>query len=423
MAAGIWLQSALGLLGLCGLAWLVSEDRRTAPWRTIAVGLGLQLAIALLLLRVPPVRQVVGLANDVVGALAAANAAGANFVFGYVGGAAPPFEQAGTGTTLILAFQTLTLVILISALTAVLIHWRILPWLVRGFGALLQRPFGVSGAAGLGTAANIFVGMVEAPLFIRDHVGRLSRSDLFVVMCGGMATIAGTMFAVYTQIVENVVPGAAGHLLTASVISAPAAIMIARLMVPPNPDGPDDATPATMEPPGYGGTMDAITEGTRTGLSLYLHIVAMLLVLVALVHLANLALGAATAFADSPLTLERVFGWIMAPLTWLMGVPWGEAAAAGALLGTKTVLNEFLAFVQLVQLDPDALSPRSELIMTYALCGFANFGSLGIMIGGLGTLAPERRHEIVGLGFKAIVGGTLATCCTGAVVGLIGGVA
>jgi CNT family concentrative nucleoside transporter len=418
MGAGIWLQGIVGLFGLCGLAWLLSKDRRAPPWRTIFVGLGLQFAIALLLLRVPPVRSGIGFANEVVDALAAANAAGSGFVFGYVGGATAPFEVLDRLKLMVLAFQTLTLVILISALTAVLIHWRVLPWLVRGFGALLRRPFGLSGAAGLGTAANIFVGMVEAPLFIRQYVASLSRSDLFVVMCAGMATIAGTMFVIYATYVETVLPDAAGHLLTASVISAPAAIMFARLMEPP----PPGAAPreATISPPGYRGTMDAITAGTQTGLSLYLNIVAMLLVLVALVELANLVLGAATSFMDTPLTLQRIFGWAMAPLAWLMGVPWSEATAAGALLGTKTVLNEFLAYLQLAALDPATLSPRSDLIMTYALCGFANFGSLGIMIGGLSTIAPERRPEIARLGIRSIVGGTLATCCTGAVVGLIG---
>jgi CNT family concentrative nucleoside transporter len=420
MTAGAWLQGIIGLTGLCGLAWLVSENRRIGPWRAVAAGLGLQFALALLLLQVPPVRAVVNLATAAVEVLAGANRAGGQFVFGFLGGAEPPFDTVDSGKTLILAFQTLTLVILISALTAVLIQWRVLPWIVRAFSALVRRPFGISGAAGLGMAANIFVGMVEAPLFIRDHLARLSRSDLFVVMGGGMATIAGTMFAVYSQIIADVVPDAAGHLLTASVISAPAAIMIARIMVPPAGPGPAEADETDIEVPSYGGTMDAITKGTRTGLDLYLNIVAMLLVLVALVHLANVLLGFATGFAEEPLTLERVFGWCLAPLAWLMGIPASEAATAGALLGTKTVLNEFLAYLQLVGLEPGALTPRSELIMTYALCGFANFGSLGIMIGGLGTLAPTRRDEIVELGLKSIAGGTLATCCTGAVVGLVG---
>jgi CNT family concentrative nucleoside transporter len=416
----MWLQSVAGLLGICGLAWLASENRPRRPWGLIAVGLGMQLLLALLLLRAPGFRDAISLANGAVEALAAATRAGGSFVFGYLGGAALPFEVIENRSTLVLAFQVLTLVILVSALTSLLIHWRILPWVVRGFSALLERPFRLGGAAGLGMAANIFVGMVEAPLFIRDHLARLSRSDLFVVMCGGMATIAGTMFAVYTGIVETVVPGAAGHLLTASVISAPAAIMIARLLVPPAPDAVIEAA-ATITPPDYAGAMDAITDGTRTGLGLFLNIVAMLLVLVALVYLVNLMLGAAPTLGGAPLSLERIFGWVMAPLAWLMGLPWSEAAAGGALLGTKTVLNEMLAYSQLATLPPETLSPRSRLIMTYALCGFANFGSLGIMIGGLSTLVPERRAEIAALGMKSILGGLLATCCTGGIVGLVGG--
>jgi CNT family concentrative nucleoside transporter len=420
MSTGIWLQTAGGLLAICALAWLVSEHRGRPPWRPIVAGLGMQVLLAVILLHVPGVNDAIQLANRAVEALQDATRAGAGFVFGYLGGADLPFAPLPDGNALILAFQVLTLVIVVSALTALLIHWRVLPWVVRGFAALLERPFGLGGAAGLGMAANIFVGMVEAPLFIRDHLARMTRSDLFVVMCGGMATIAGTMFAVYTQIVEPIVPGAAAHLLTASVISAPAAIMIARLMVPPDPAAPADAA-ATMTPPDYRSSMDAITDGTLTGLGLYLNIVAMLLVLVAIVHLVNQVLGAAPDLGGQALSLERIFGWVMAPLAWLIGVPWSEASAAGALLGTKTVLNEFLAYTQLAALPPGTLSPRSELIMTYALCGFANFGSLGIMIGGLGTLAPERRSEIVGLGLKSIVAGTLATCCTGAVVGLVGG--
>ena len=417
MTTGLYLQGLFGLLGLCALAWLISENRRALPWRALAAGLGLQFLLAVALLRVAPVRGAFEAVNDAVAALQAATAAGSAFVFGYVGGGAPPFEVINPNNSLVLAFQALTLIIVISALTAVLIHWRILPLLVRGFSALLQKPFGLGGAAGLGTAANIFVGMVEAPLFIRDHIARLSRSDLFVVMCGGMATIAGTVLFLYAAVIGDAVSDAAGHLLAASVISAPAAVMIARIMVPPTvAAGPEAATAA---PPAYASTMDAITEGTRSGVGLYLNIAAMLLVLVALVHLVNQVIGLLPAVADAPLTLERIFGWFMAPLAWLMGVPWAEAQTAGSLLGTKTVLNEFLAYLRLADLPAGELSDRSRLIMTYALCGFANFGSLGIMIGGMSTLAPERRQEIVGLGLRSIAGGTLATCCTGSIVGLI----
>ena len=418
MTIGVYLQGLLGLLGLCALAWLISENRRARPWRALAAGLGLQALLAVALLRVAPIRGAFEGVNDAVGALQAATSAGSAFVFGYVGGGAPPFEAINPNNSLVLAFQALTLIIVISALTAVLIHWRVLPWLVRGFSALLEKPFGLGGAAGLGTAANIFVGMVEAPLFIRDHIARLSRSDLFVVMCGGMATIAGTVLFLYAGVIGDSVPDAAGHLLAASVISAPAAVMMARIMVPPVA-GAGRAEVARAAPPTYSSTMDAITEGTRSGVGLYINIAAMLLVLVALVHLANQVMGLLPAVADAPLSLERVFGWFMAPLAWLMGVPWAEAQTAGSLLGTKTVLNEFLAYLRLAELPAGELSDRSRLIMTYALCGFANFGSLGIMIGGLATLAPQRREEIVSLGIRSIAGGTLATCCTGSIVGLI----
>jgi CNT family concentrative nucleoside transporter len=319
-------------------------------------------------------------------------------------------------STLVLAFQILPLILVVSALTAVLTYWKVLPIVVRGFSRLLQKPFGIGGAVGLGTAANIFVGMVEAPLFVRHYLATMSRSGLFVVMCSGMATIAGTVLFIYATLIETVIEGAAGHLVVASVISAPAAVMIARIMVPGEREDAGDA----LTPPRYASTMDAVTQGTQSGLALYLNVVAMLLVLVALVKLVNIGLGILPDFHGEPLSLQRVLGFLMSPLAWLMGIPWDQSAVAGALLGTKTVLNEFLAYIDLAQVPPDQLSPRSRLIMTYALCGFANFGSLGILIGGLTTMAPERRAEIVDLGLRSIVGGTLATCCTGSVVALIG---
>ncbi|MGI9264335.1 MAG: NupC/NupG family nucleoside CNT transporter, partial [Gammaproteobacteria bacterium] len=255
------------------------------------------------------------------------------------------------------------------------------------------------------------------PLFIRDYLSKMSRADLFVVMCGDMATIAGTMLVLYATILSDTIPDAAGHLLVASIISAPAAVMMARIMVPEH-TAHDHAELRQQHL--YTSTMDAITDGTRSGLNLFLNIIAMLLVLVALVQIVNGLLGLLPEIGGTALSLERMLGWLMAPIAWLMGVPWSEAAMAGTILGTKTVLNELLAYLQLVEIPKGDLSERTRLILTYALCGFANFGSLGIMIGGLSTLAPERRKEIVDLGIRSIVGGTLATCCTGAVVGLIG---
>ncbi|MEE8429126.1 MAG: nucleoside transporter C-terminal domain-containing protein [Gammaproteobacteria bacterium] len=410
------LHSALGLAALTAMAWAISENRRAVKVKIALAGVALQIAVALVLLKVPPVTQLFSALNSMVLVLQEATEAGASFVFGYLGGGPLPFEVSQPGASFILAFRALPLVIVVSALTAVLTYWRILPLIVRGFSALLERSMGVGGAVGLGAAANIFVGMVEAPLFIRPYLRTITRSELFVIMCVGMATIAGTVLILYANILGDTIPNAVGHLLIASLISAPAAITIAKLMVPETgvPTSVDQGIPSNA-----GSTMDAVTKGTQSGLMLLLNIMAMLVVLVALVHLVNTVLALIPDVAGAPITLQRLLGFAMAPVTWLMGVPWHEASTAGALMGTKTVLNEFLAFLQLTELPAEALSPRSQLIMTYALCGFANFGSLGILIGGLSTMVPERQQEIVALGPKSIVAGTLATCCTGAVVGML----
>jgi concentrative nucleoside transporter, CNT family len=401
---------------LTGLAWLLSENRRAVSWRVPAVGLGLQFFVAVLLLKVPQTRALFAMLNDGVVALQAASEAGTSFVFGYLGGAPLPFEETQVGSSLVFAFRSLPLVIVVSALTSLLTYWRILPLIVRGFSFVFQKSFGVGGAVALSTAANIFVGTVEAPLFIRAYLRQLTRAELFMVMCGGMASIAGTVLFLYVSILSPVIADAAGQLVTASIMSAPAAIMIAWLMVPLDSRATAAALSADMLP--ATSSMDAITQGTERGLALFLNIVAMLIVLVALVQLANATLSLLPAVGGAELTLERMLGWLMAPVVWLMGVPWSEAPVAGSLMGIKTVLNEFLAYLRLAELDA-SLSERTRMIMTYALCGMANFGSLGIIIGGLTALVPERRGEIVGLGLKSIVGGTLATCCTGAIVGIV----
>jgi CNT family concentrative nucleoside transporter len=329
-----------------------------------------------------------------------------------------PFELKVPGGEFILAFQVLPLVLVMSVLTTLLFHWRILPPIVRGFAWALERTLGVGGAVGLSTAANIFVGMVEAPLFIRPYLAKLSRGELFIVMTGGMAGIAGTVFVVYATILRPLIPDVAGHLVAASVLSAPLAIVISQIMVPDSRHLGSIETLAEPEPVAAG-SMDAIVKGTAVGLQLLLNICAMLIVLIALVHLANAILGLLPDVAGAPLTLQRMLGVVMAPVCWLIGIPWEEAAIAGALMGIKTILNELVAYVQLAELPADALSPRSRIIMLYALCGFANFGSLGIMIGGLAVMAPERRDEVISLGFKSIVSGTLATCLMGALVGTL----
>ena len=412
------LRSACGLIALMALAWVLSEQRRAVPWKTVAYAVLLQLVIAVVLLKMPGARQIFIVLNTLVMALETATQAGTSFVFGYLGGAAPPFKEiSGGGSTYILAFRGLPLILVASALSSVLFYWRILPQVVRGFAWLLKKSLGIGGAEGLAAATNVFLGMVEAPLFVRPYLARMSRGELFALMSCGMATIAGTVMVLYASILRPIIPDVLGHLLIASIISAPAAIAIARIMIPSPESRITDAELSVASP--AGSTMEAITNGTIDGVKLLINIIALLVVLVALVKLVNLALGWLPMIGGQPITLQLILGWIMAPVVWLIGIPWQECIAAGSLMGTKTILNEFLAYLQLGQLPAGTLSPRSHMIMIYALCGFANFGSLGIMIGGLGMMAPERRSEIVALGLKSIVAGTLATCMTGAIVGML----
>jgi CNT family concentrative nucleoside transporter len=412
------LQSCLGALVIPAIAFALSENHGAVSWRRVLPAMALTVILTLLLLKIPASRSAFAAANAAVDAVAAATRAGTSFVFGYVGGGALPFDPKFPGSEFILAFQALPLVLVMSVLTTLLFYWRILPPVVRGFSRVLERTLGVGGAVGLSTAANIFVGMVEAPLFIRPYLARLTRAELFIVMTGGMAGIAGTVLVLYATILRPLIPDVAAHLLIASVLGAPAAILISELMVPETKNTATEGEYADP-PPVATSTMDAIVNGTTEGLALLLNIVAMLIVLVALVHLANSILGLLPDIAGGKVTLQRMLGLVMAPVCWLMGLPWSEAIRGGELMGIKTVLNELVAYVELSKLPPEALSDRSRLILLYALCGFANFGSLGIMIAGLTTMAPERRDEIVSLGPKTIVSGTLATCTIGAMVGAI----
>jgi CNT family concentrative nucleoside transporter len=410
------LQSAFGLLALAALAWLASEDRRAVSLKGVVAALALQLALGALLVKLPGTQVVFLALNRAVGALQVATLAGTSFVFGYLGGGPLPFAPIRPGAQFVLAFQALPLILVMSALSAVLFHWRVLPGVVRLFAWALRRTLGVGGALGVVVSSNVFLGMVESPLLIRPYLAELTRNELFTTMTCGMAMIAGTVMVVYATFLRGVVPDPIGQLLTASIISAPGSILVARLMVPES--GRMTAGEATP-PAEYRSTMDAVARGTADGVQLLINIVAMLVVLVALVALLNKGLGLLPAWGGAPVTLQRLLGYLMAPVAWLMGVPWAEAGTAGALLGTKTVLNEFLAYLDLAAIPADALSPRSKLIVTYALCGFANFGSLGIMIGGLGTLAPARRNEVVALGLRSILAGTIVTCMTGAVIGIL----
>ncbi|MDP2242020.1 MAG: nucleoside transporter C-terminal domain-containing protein [Burkholderiales bacterium] len=412
------LQSMFGFGALLFIAWLISENRRAVPWRIVISGVVLQVVLAALLFKLPVFKIFFLVLNDALLALERATQAGTSFVFGYLGGGPLPFDETPAGITFILAFRALPLILVVSALTSLLYYWRVLPFIVKSISVVLEKTMGVGGAVGLSTAANIFVGMVEAPLFIRPYLARMSRGELFMVMTGGMAGIAGTVMVLYASLLGPVVPDAMGHILSASIISAPAALVMAALMVPPQGE-PTAGSLAQTQP--ARGAMDAVTRGTLDGLTLLLNIVALLIVLVALVTLANLTLGALPEINGQSVTLQRMLGLLMAPLVWLAGIPWSEAVTAGALMGTKTILNEFIAYADMALLADGELSLRSRLIMTYALCGFANFGSLGILIGGLATMVPDRRDEIVALGMRSIVAGTLATLATGAVAGIFFG--
>jgi len=411
--------SAQGLFGLAvfiALAWLVSENRGAFSWRRVVAGLAVQFAIALVFLQVSWAGEAMFALNRVVDGLMLATQAGTSFVFGYVGGGPAPFDVTDATASFSLAFQSLPIVLVVSALAALLWYWRVLPAIISAVSVVLRRTMRIGGSLGLASAANVFMGMVEAPILIRPKLAQFSRSELFALMSVGMATVAGTVLVLYASVIGTRIDGALGHIITASLISLPAALTISHIMVPetaPRQEA-DTGAPPTL----YRSSMDAIVQGTANGLQLILSIAAMLIVAVALVAIVNIMLGALPDMAGAPITLERALGWVFAPIVWCMGVPWAEAGTAGALMGIKTVLNEFLAYLALADLGP-ALSDRTALIMVYALCGFANPGSIGIMIGGLTAMVPERRDEIISLSGRALVAGTLATCMTGAVVGLV----
>ena len=415
-----FLQPVVGVAALIGVSWAISDNRRRFPWRVVGAGLALQFALAALLIRLPGSQIVFSWIGSGVEALASATEAGTSFVFGFLGGAPLPYDETLPGGSITFAFRVLPMVILISSLAAVLYHYRILPYIVRGFAWALSKTLGINGAASFATAANVFIGMVEAPLMVRPYLAKMSRSDLFIVMVGGMATISGTLFAVYTTMLSGLIPDPAGHLLTASIISAPAAILIARIMSPPDSDDDDGGERVELAQL-YENGIDALTRGVIEGLRLLAYIIGMLIVFLALIELANILL-ALPPLPESwgELSFERIFGWVLAPAAWALGVPWSEATHAGQLLGAKVVLNEFVAYVQMSSLPPGTLSERSGVIMAYALCGFGNFGSIGIMIGGIGAVVPERRLEIAQLGIKSIIAGSIATGMTGAIAGLIG---
>lgn len=410
-------HAPLGMAALLLLAWLCSENRRGIPWRCVIMGLLLQLALALLLLRVPPATKAVFALNRAATALQNATDAGARFVFGYLAGGPLPFVETHPGASFILALQALPLVLTISALASLLFYAGVLQRITGAFAWLLRRFMGISGALALGAAVHVFVGMVEAPLIVRPYLSRMHRGELFALMTCGMAGVAGTVMVIYGMFLAPIVPNALGNIIIASVISTPAGLAIAGLMVPWGP--PDPAPARFIMRDGPVSSLDALVKGTLEGIPILVSIIAVLLVAVAAVALVNMALGLLPHWDGSAVTLERIFALPFRPVMWLIGVPWQETSAAAALMATKTVLNEFVAYLRFSTLPRGTFDPRTRLILTYALCGFANFGSLGIMVGGMGTMVPERRQEIVALGMRSILSGTLATCMSGALAGML----
>jgi concentrative nucleoside transporter, CNT family len=409
------LHQALGLVGLVGLCVALSEDRRAIPVRTVLSALALGLVLAGLFVGVPQLARLLTLLNGAVDALETATRAGTSLVFGFLGGGELPYAESRPGASFVLAFRALPLLLVVSALSALLFHVGVLPLVVRGFARVLSRTLGIGGAVGVSAAANVFVGMVEAPLVVKPYLARLSRGELFIVMTCGMATIAGSVLVLYASIVGPVVPDALGHLLIASFVSTPVAIAVSSTLVPCAVGDGEELTLAPEDP----SALAALTRGTLEGLSLWLNVMAMLIVFVSLVSLANAVLAVLPSVAGAPLSLERVLGWLFSPLAFLIGVPLDEAPMVGALLGKKTVLNELVAYLDLPTAAAAGLSARSRLLAIYALCGFANFGSVGIMLGGLSGLLPEsRRAELASLGLKSVLSGLLATCITAALIGL-----
>ena len=416
------LQSLAGIILIPVIAWILSEARneltRKQIVRITTAGILFQLLIAGIFLLVPQFALLFEWLARGVNALQTATNEGAKVVFGYLAGGDTPFDATKPHNGFILAIQALPLILLVSVLSRLLYHWGILQKVVAGFAFVLSKAMGIGGALGTASAANIFVGMVEAPLLIRPYLKEMGRGPLFAVMTVGMATVAGTVMVLYASLLEASLPGATGHILIASVMSAPAALLIARIMVPSGYEIEAESIEIIFEDAPQS-SMDAIVQGTSDGIKLLASVIALLLVMVALVALGNMILGAILSPFGIEITLEQIVGWIAAPLAFLIGIPWSEAAIAGELIGIKTILNEFLAYLKLSAIPADQLSDRSRLILTYALCGFANLGSLGIMTGGLVAMCPERRDDIISLGPRTIISGTLATLLTGAVVGLI----
>lgn len=409
-------QGIFGFFAIFLFCAAISEKRRQIQLMPIIKGIIVQLILAFLILKFTPIREFFHWIGDGVNALREATIAGTSFVFGYMGGGEAPFVASNPNKLFVFAFQALPLLIVVSAIAMLLFYWRILPVIVQGLSWFFRKTLSVGGALGVCSGAKIFLGQTEAPLLIKPYLNQMNRGEIFTIMTLGLATTSGTILAIYASILEPAVPHVLTHIITASIINIPAAITLSRMVIP---HGELETSGKVIMPYEFSSAMDSITKGTGDGLKLFLNVVAMLIVFIALVALVNKILGCFPDWGDAPVTLQRLLGYVMAPVTWLMGIPASEITVTGALLGIKTILNEMYAYTELAGIAVEDLSPSSRVIMTYALCGFANISSIGILIGGLGGMAPERRPLVIELGWKALLIGTLSSCLSGTIVGLI----
>jgi concentrative nucleoside transporter, CNT family len=412
-------RAIAGIVLITGIAWLLSEHKKKFPWKIAVGAVVMMYAFTLLLFGIPVIRAGLDSVNEGINVLIAATRAGTSFVFGPIIGDQAAWEKLVGAPGPIFIFQLLPLIIVIGSLSAILWHWGILKWITRGFAIVFQRTMGMGGPTSLSVAANIFMGQTEAPLLIKPYLKIMTRSELLIVMATGFATIAGSVLVVYVTLLRDTLPAVAAHLITVSIIASPAAVALSMIMVPETEETSKGSAETDFK---YHSTMDAFATGATDGIAIIWNIATMLIAALALVFITNAILGAIPITLDwngAPhrLSLDMILGWLFSPLMYMAGVPWGESVQAGSFVGQKTVFTEFVAFINLGALPADAMTERTRTIVTYAICGFANFGSMGILIGGLSIMCPERRPDFLALAWKTLFAGTLATIMAAAVVG------
>ena len=409
------IQSLIGIVALILIAIPFSESIQKIKVKFIIYALLIQTSLAFILLEIPFISSFFDVMSMAVESLRLSAIEGSSFFFGYLGGGDAPFEVSNNQNLPIFAFTFLPMLIFLSALSALLWHWKILPFLIKLLAKLFEKPLDAKGPIGLAATANIFLGQLEAPLLIKPYLNKMNQRDLLIIMTVGMSTIAGSVMVLYITWLDDKFTGVIGHFLTASILSVPAAIMFSNILIP---SAQTELKTAKEDLKMYDSSMDAISVGTKDGLNMFLSVIASLIVFLSLVALADFILGIFPNVYGEPISLQRIAAFIFAPIAWLMGIPFAEIIPAGNLLGTKTIFNELIAFNDLRDLDTNVLSERSQLIMLYGICGFANISSVGILLGGLSAICPDIRGTLLKIAFRALFAATLASCLTGTVVSL-----